>query len=153
VKRGAGSQLKRNNARRNCAGCVAVGGNTDYVDILLRLEDAALAVLAAFLFVATGLPWWWLIVLFLVPDLSIVAYVLGPCAGSVAYNVIHHRGLAVVVYLAGAILRAPLVSAAGAALLFHSSVDRVLGYGLKYSDSFRNTHLGRIGRKQGQPPD
>jgi hypothetical protein len=37
--------------------------------------------------------------------------------------------------------------AAGSLLLFHSSVDRVLGYGLKYRDSFGDTHLGRIGGK------
>jgi hypothetical protein len=31
-------------------------------------------------------------------------------------------------------------------LFCHSSLDRVLGYGLKYPDAFQNTHLGRIGK-------
>jgi hypothetical protein len=31
-------------------------------------------------------------------------------------------------------------------MLGHSSADRILGYGLKYSDSFHHTHLGWIGR-------
>jgi hypothetical protein len=34
----------------------------------------------------------------------------------------------------------------GLILLGHSSLDRVFGYGLKYADSFRHTHLGWIGR-------
>ena len=32
-------------------------------------------------------------------------------------------------------------------LFAHSSLDRALGYGLKYDDSFGNTHLGSIGKK------
>jgi hypothetical protein len=35
----------------------------------------------------------------------------------------------------------------GVILLGHSSLDRALGYGLKYEDSFQNTHLGRIGKE------
>jgi hypothetical protein len=31
-------------------------------------------------------------------------------------------------------------------LLGHSSFDRVLGYGLKYDDDFKHTHLGWIGK-------
>jgi hypothetical protein len=34
---------------------------------------------------------------------------------------------------------------AGIILLGHSSLDRVLGYGMKYTDSFRLTHLDWIG--------
>ncbi|WP_022923235.1 DUF4260 family protein [Serinicoccus marinus] len=30
---------------------------------------------------------------------------------------------------------------------FHSAVDRLLGYGLKFTDSFAHTHLGEIGKK------
>jgi hypothetical protein len=115
--------------------------------LLLRLEDAALAVLAAVLFLLTGLQWWWLIVLFVVPDVSMVGYAANPRAGAVIYNVVHHRAVAVGVYCLGVLTRQPALLAAGSLLLFHSSVDRVLGYGLKYQDSFANTHLGRIGRK------
>lgn len=38
-------------------------------------------------------------------------------------------------------------------MLAHSSLDRVLGYGLKYPDSFSHTHLGRIGRTSGTAHD
>lgn len=116
------------------------------MNVLLRLEEAALAVLAGFLFVATGWPWWWLVVFFLVPDVSMIGYALGPRAGAMGYNIVHHRALAVGVYCAGVVLSLPVLCVAGAVLLFHSSVDRVLGYGLKFPDSFQDTHLGRIGR-------
>jgi hypothetical protein len=116
------------------------------VDILLRLEDAALALLAGFLLVAAGWAWWWLLVFFLIPDASMIGYALGPRAGALVYNVVHHRALAVGLYCSGVVLSLPVLCVAGAVLLFHSSVDRVLGYGLKFPDSFQDTHLGRIGR-------
>jgi hypothetical protein len=113
----------------------------------LRVEDAAIAVLAAALFLMTGLAWWWLVVLFLVPDVSMVGYAAGPRVGAVVYNVVHHRAVAVGIYCLGVVVHQPLLLMAGSLLLFHSSVDRVLGYGLKYRDSFGDTHLGRIGGK------
>jgi hypothetical protein len=31
-------------------------------------------------------------------------------------------------------------------LFGHSAFDRMLGYGMKYTDSFQHTHLGLIGK-------
>ncbi len=117
------------------------------METLLRVEDLAIAVLAAALFLMTGLAWWWLAVLFLVPDVSMVGYAAGPRVGAVVYNIVHHRAVAVGTYCLGVVLHQPLLLVAGSLLLFHSSVDRVLGYGLKYPDSFGDTHLGRSGGK------
>ena len=36
---------------------------------------------------------------------------------------------------------------AGLILFGHAAWDRLLGYGLKYNDSFHKTHLGWIGKK------
>jgi hypothetical protein len=35
----------------------------------------------------------------------------------------------------------------GVILFGHSSMDRIFGYGLKFSDNFKNTHLGWTGEK------
>jgi hypothetical protein len=120
------------------------------VKTLLRLEDLALAGLAVYLFVGLGYAWWLLAILFLVPDVSMVGYLANPRAGAIIYNVVHHRGLAVAVFALGLVIHQPLVAAAGAVLLFHSSVDRALGYGLKHPDSFQHTHLGTIGGKSSE---
>jgi len=122
---------------------------------LLRLEEAALAALAVWLFVRLDVAWWWLAVLFLAPDLSMLGYLAGPRAGALLYNLAHHKGAAVVLYLAGALVASTTLQAAGLILLAHSSVDRIWGYGLKYPDSFQHTHLGWIGRRRdatGTPP-
>jgi hypothetical protein len=39
----------------------------------------------------------------------------------------------------------PVVLFVGILLWAHSSLDRIMGYGLKYPDSFQHTHLGTVG--------
>lgn len=46
----------------------------------------------------------------------------------------------------GLLYALPLVTGLGALWLAHSGFDRLLGYGLKSSEAFSVTHLGRIGK-------
>lgn len=113
---------------------------------LIALEELFLALLAFYLFMTLDYAWWLFFALFFVPDLSMLGYVFGSNAGALTYNLAHHKGIAIALFLLGSTLQAPALQLAGTILLAHSSFDRVLGYGLKYADSFQNTHLGRIGR-------
>lgn len=113
---------------------------------LIKIEELLLAGLALYLFLQLDVAWWWFPLLFLAPDLSMMGYLGGPRAGAWTYNLAHHKGVAVALYLLGGALATPWLQVAGLVMLAHSSVDRVLGYGLKYPDAFQNTHLGMIGR-------
>ena len=113
---------------------------------LLKLEELFLFGLSLFLFAQLDYGWGWYALLFLAPDLSMVGYLANPRVGSWTYNLIHHKALAVALYVLGALLSIPRLMFAGTLLLGHSSLDRVFGYGLKYPDSFQATHLGKIGR-------
>ena len=113
---------------------------------LLRLEELALALFALYLFAGLGLAWWWFPLLLLAPDLSALGYLGGPRLGAYTYNFAHHKALAVLLYVGGVWLASPPLQLAGVILLAHSSLDRVLGYGLKHTDSFQHTHLGWIGK-------
>ena len=113
---------------------------------LLKLEDLGLFGLSVWLFAQLDYSWWLYPALLLSPDLGVLGYLAGPGVGAVTYNLVHHRGLAAMTYFLGAAMALPAVTLAGLIMLGHSSLDRVLGYGLKYSDSFRHTHLGMIGR-------
>ncbi len=90
--------------------------------------------------------WWWYPLLFFTPDVSMLGYLGGTRLGAVIYDIVHHRALSIGIYILGAILANPPLQLAGLILFGHSSLDRVLGYGLKYSDSFQNTHLGVMGK-------
>jgi len=113
---------------------------------LVKLEELSLLGLTLFLFSGLDYGWGWYALLFLTPDLSMVGYLANPRLGSWTYNLVHHKGLAVALYVLGYLLSIPWLMFAGTLLLGHSSFDRVFGYGLKHEDAFQNTHLGRIGR-------
>ena len=113
---------------------------------LLRLEELALFLFAGYLFSTLEYPWWLFAALLLAPDLAMAGSAFGSAAGALAYNVVHHRALALGLYAAGALAATPWISLIGVVLLAHPSLDRALGYGLKPSDWFAHTHLGWIGR-------
>ncbi|MDA1330028.1 MAG: DUF4260 family protein [Chloroflexi bacterium] len=115
----------------------------------IRLEEAALFGLGVLAYAQLNLSWWWFAALLFAPDLSMLGYLLGTKPGALLYNLIHHRGLAIAIYLLGVNSGNPGLTLAGVMLFTHSSLDRVFGYGLKYADSFQNTHLGRIGKAAG----
>ena len=114
--------------------------------ILLKLEELFMFGLALLLFAQLDYGWGIYALLFLAPDLSMIGYLSNPRLGAWTYNMIHHKGLAVTLYVLGSVLSMAWLMLAGVVLLGHSSLDRVFGYGLKNEDSFQNTHLGRIGR-------
>jgi Domain of unknown function (DUF4260) len=82
------------------------------------------------------------------PDIGMIGYTMGPRVGAVTYNLLHHKAIAVVVGVAGWYFGNDVVLLAALILYAHSSMDRALGYGLKYSDSFQHTHLGLIGKQR-----
>ena len=84
--------------------------------------------------------------LFLLPDIGMLGYLVNPKVGAFTYNLLHHKGLAIAVYLMGYFLIIHEVTLAGVVLFGHSSFDRIFGYGLKYSDNFKHTHLGWLGK-------
>lgn len=118
---------------------------------LIRLEELSLLLLSIHLFSKLGFAWWWYPLLLLAPDLSMVGYLAGPRVGAYLYNFVHHKALAVGLYIAGALSSLPVLQFAGLVILGHSSLDRVFGYGLKHDDSFQHTHLGWIGNDPGGP--
>jgi hypothetical protein len=113
---------------------------------LIMLEELLLAALSFYLFLALDYAWWWFFLLLLTPDLGMLGYLLGPKVGAWTYNITHHKGVAVALFLLGGTLGVQWLQLVGLIVLGHSSLDRVFGYGLKYTDAFQHTHLGRIGR-------
>lgn len=113
---------------------------------LLKLEEFLLFCLSLFLFSQLDYSWGWYALLFFTPDLSMIGYLANPRFGAWTYNLIHHKGVGITLYVLGVLLTIPWLMFAGTILLGHSSFDRVFGYGLKHEDAFQNTHLGKIGR-------
>jgi hypothetical protein len=115
---------------------------------LLKTEELAQALVALVVFAHLPYAWWVLPATFLLPDLSMLGYLAGPRVGAVTYNIAHHKAVALALGLAGWGLGQPVLLLVGTILLFHSAFDRLLGYGLKYSTGFHDTHLGHMGKQR-----
>jgi len=85
------------------------------------------------------------LVLFFIPDISMIGYIFGNKIGAYIYNFIHHRGISIMLYLVGIYVDNNVIQLIGIILFSHSSFDRLLGYGLKTEQGFKYTHLGKIG--------
>ena len=117
------------------------------VVMLQRMEGVAIAAITAALYAHSGANWWLFAALWLAPDLSLLGYLGRPCRAARIYNAFHSYLLPGVLALMGLLLHAANVLPIALIWANHIGVDRALGYGLKFSDGFQYTHLGRIGRK------
>ncbi|MUH34359.1 DUF4260 family protein [Zobellia amurskyensis] len=113
---------------------------------LLKVEELAMFLFGIYLFNLLDFAWWWFLVLLLTPDLGMFGYLLGNKVGAITYNIFHHKGIALAIYIIGVYLSEPLLQLVGIVLFSHAAMDRVFGYGLKYDKGFKFTHLGEIGK-------
>lgn len=118
---------------------------------LIRIEEGAMLFAAMSVAHEIGYDTWVFLCLLLAPDLSMLGYLINSKVGAWSYNLFHHRAVGLLTVLIGYLTGLPVVMFAGLILFGHSAMDRMFGYGLKFEDSFHNTHLGFIGRKANQP--
>jgi hypothetical protein len=109
---------------------------------LLRLEGLAAAALAAVFYAHTGASWWMFAALWLVPDLSMLGYLIGPNIGARVYNAVHSYVTPGTLAVCGMLLKSPTLVPIALIWMNHIGVDRLLGFGLKYTAGFGWTHLG-----------
>ncbi len=114
---------------------------------LLRLEGLAVAAVTAVLYAKTGASWWLFAALWLTPDLSMLGYLAGSCRGARCYNAVHTYVVPAALALSALLLNAHVLLPFALIWANHIGVDRLLGYGLKYSDGFGFTHLGLLGKR------
>jgi hypothetical protein len=108
---------------------------------LLRLEGAVLLLLSVVLYGLNGASWLLFVLLFLVPDLSMLGYLSGPRTGAVIYNLFHTYVLPGLLAALGLSMRSPLLVSLALVWFAHIGFDRMVGFGLKYPTGFFDTHL------------
>lgn len=111
--------------------------------VLLRLEALFVlaATLAAYAVLLHG-RWWIFAVFFLAPDIALLGYVTKRLDLAAAfYNTVHNYVLPILLALASWKASRHTGEIAAAIWIAHIAFDRVLGFGLKYPQSFKETHL------------
>jgi len=113
---------------------------------ILRIEELCMFGISLYSLWWLKAEWWWYPALLLAPDIGMLGYLINNKAGAICYNLFHHKGAGVLIFLTGVVFQNVYPMLAGIILFGHSSMDRLFGYGLKYFKGFRFTHLGIIGK-------
>lgn len=115
-------------------------------NVLLRFEGLVLFVTALIIYGSSEYSWWLFAALILVPDLGMLGYLFNAKVGSITYNLFHTYAfpLAAIVSFGAAHFYPSEIVPYLLVWIAHIGIDRLFGFGLKYSTRFRDTHLQRI---------
>lgn len=119
---------------------------TKKMTILLKLEETGQFLFSILLFNYLDYAWWVFPACLLIPDLSMLGYLYNTRTGALHYNIFHHKLIGITLMGLGFWLGIDILSLSGVILFGHAAMDRIFGYGLKFDDNFKNTHLGWIGK-------
>lgn len=120
---------------------VIFGATTGSVKHLLQLEGLAGLIVAVLMYRNMHYSWPQFAWLFLVPDLSMAGYLASRRIGAAAYNAVHTY-IGPLALAALALVSQPQLLPYALIWFAHISLDRMLGFGLKYPTRFGDTHLG-----------
>jgi hypothetical protein len=111
---------------------------------LLNLEGGAVFLASLFVYFNLHARWWLFLLLFLVPDLFMLGYLINKRIGAACYNLVHTYVLPLLIAAALRGLHRPEYLWLCVIWISHIGLDRLLGYGLKYETEFKDTHLQRV---------
>ena len=115
-------------------------------NILLKLEGLAVFLLALTLYWQQSYSWllFWSTVL--LPDIALLGYLVNSSVGARLYNFTHAKLLPVSLAIVALVTTNSLCLALALIWFVHIGADRMLGFGLKFAEGFKMTHLGIIGQ-------
>ena len=121
-------------------------------DVLLRLESllVLLAAVLGYRLVLHG-HWWFFAALFLLPDFSLAGYLLpghvlsDKRVAALLYNAVHSYLLPILLAFAAWRLADVRLGQIAAIWIAHIAFDRLLGFGPKFPQAFKPTHIQSAG--------
>lgn len=113
-------------------------------NLLLRLESLALLSGTVAVYARVAPDWLLFALLLFAPDIAMIGYLRDVKTGSMIYNVGHTLALSLALVAIGVAAVSTLVVQLGLIWTAHIALDRVLGYGLKYPTTFKDTHMQHV---------
>ena len=112
--------------------------------VLLRLEGLFFLITACIFYTKLHFSWALFAIFFLLPDISMLGYLLNKQVGTICYNFIHTYFLPLSIFIILFYLKKSDNYWIPLAWIAHIGFDRLLGYGIKYETAFKDTHLQRV---------
>jgi hypothetical protein len=110
---------------------------------LLRMEGLVALAISISFYAQSGASWWLFLALLFVPDLAFIGMAISETFGTLFYNLVHSYTLPLLLAMAALALGATHLLPIALIWTAHIGMDRVVGYGLKYSLQPKDTHLNR----------
>jgi hypothetical protein len=101
------------------------------VEIILRLEGLSIFLACLYFYNNLTYSFLFFVIVWLVPDLSMIGYLRDKHFGAIIYNFVHNYIFALVFVFWGIIFGNSLITALGIIFVSHVGLDRFLGFGLK----------------------
>lgn len=116
--------------------------------IYQRVEAAIILLASLFFFIHLGFNLLLFVLLLLTMDIFILGYATrNNKLGAHIYNVGHSFIIPPLLLVVGTLLSSNILLGASLIWIAHIAMDRAFGYGLKLETGFKDTHLGKIGKK------
>ncbi|CIT28002.1 MULTISPECIES: DUF4260 domain-containing protein [Bacilli] len=112
--------------------------------ILIRLENAFVFITAVIIYFMFGFSLWLFLILLLVPDISMLGYLYNNKIGSYIYNIGHSYIVPILITLLYLAMGVNFLLGIALIWLAHISMDRTIGYGLKYTVGFDKTTIQKV---------
>lgn len=110
--------------------------------LLIRFENLFLLIAAIYIyFFIFQFPALVLLIFFFVIDISMLGYLINDQIGAYIYNFAHSLIVPCVFLAFGLYFQENFFICTSLILFIHIFMDRFFGYGLKYSDDFKHTHI------------
>ena len=110
----------------------------------LHANGAAILAAAVVFYARSDHSWGLFAAVIFAPDLFMLGYLIGPSAGARIYNAGHSLFIPAGCIALGELLGVPAAVAVGIIWTAHIGLDQLFGYGYKYPQGFKVTHLSRV---------
>ncbi|MFE4145007.1 DUF4260 domain-containing protein [Peribacillus sp. YIM B13472] len=110
----------------------------------LHIEGPMVLLAVIYIYSFYEFSWWIFLLLILSPDVSMLAYLVNDRIGAKVYNLFHTYTLSIFMLLLAIFLKSDALLMIGLIWTAHIGMDRLFGYGLKYTSSFKATHIQRL---------
>ena len=111
---------------------------------LLHLEGLIVLLGSVYFYASIDGSWWLFFLCLFLPDLFMLAYVFNDGIGALIYNIGHTYVIPLILLILSVSLKQDLLLALSLIWIAHIGMDRTVGYGLKYSTQFKDTHLQKV---------
>jgi hypothetical protein len=107
--------------------------------IFSKVESIVIAIFSIFLYIQEDGTVFLYFILWLIPDIGMLGYLINKKIGAITYNLFHFYPIPVFLILLSQVSTTLNLVLIAIIWISHIAIDRALGYGLKYGTGFKNT--------------